>query len=400
MDNPLNGITIIDLTRLLPGPYCTMILSELGARIIRIEDPNYMYREFPPYYFNEKEKKSILNTILMKNKQSLALNLKNPSSLEIFYKLVSKADVIIESFRPGKTVDLKIDYSTLRKINPSIIYCSLTGYGQYGCLAEKPGHDLNYMALSGNLFLNNQKNFRKDNEIPYPLVPGFQMADLGGSLYSVIGILSALFARNNHPNRLGQQIDVSMLDACFSMNPVALAYTFAGVSQMNNFLIGNQPFYNIYRTKDGRFLSVAAIELKFWENLCDVLEFPEYKSKQYGTLQEQLNMIEKFSQKFQSKTLNEWLELFKSKEACITPVLSFKESVNHPQIIERENIEKFEDPRVGTINILRIPVRFSHFSLQSLKESPKIGENTKEILLEFGFHDKDIVNFEKKGCFR
>ncbi|MFW9951606.1 MAG: CaiB/BaiF CoA transferase family protein, partial [Candidatus Thorarchaeota archaeon] len=277
MSLPLEGIVIIDLTRMLPGPYASMILADLGADVIRVEDPKYPYGSPPPFFQKGRYRESAFNSIIMRNKRSIALDLKKEQALEIFYKLVERADVVIETFRPKVTNKLKIDYDTLYKINKSIIYCSLTGYGQYGPYEQIAGHDINYVGICGILDLNKERKIsEKNDQERKPVLPGVQAADIGGGLVSTIGILGALFEREKNPYREGQYIDVSMTDSVFSFMPMAAAFQFSkdnydGMTKSRNPLHGEVPFYSVYKTKDNKYLSVGAIELKFWRGVCEGL---------------------------------------------------------------------------------------------------------------------------------
>jgi len=228
MSLPLEGIVVIDLARMLPGPYASMILADLGAEVIRVEDPRYPYGSPPPFFQKGRYRESAFNSIIMRNKKSIALDLKKEKALEIFYKLVEKADIILETFRPKVTNRLKIDYDSLCKINKSIIYCSLTGYGQNGPYEQIAGHDLNYIGICGILDLNKERELlgKKDQERK-PVLPGIQAADIGGGLVSTIGILGALFERDRNPNKEGQYIDISMTDCVFSFMPMAAAFQFS-----------------------------------------------------------------------------------------------------------------------------------------------------------------------------
>ena len=271
---PLEGILVIDLARMLPGPYASMILADLGAEVIRVEDPKYPYGSPPPFFQKGRYRESAFNSVIMRNKKSIALNLKNEEALGIFYKLVEKADIILETFRPKVTEKLKVDYETLSKINKSIIYCSLTGYGQYGPYEQFAGHDLNYIGICGILDLNKERELTGEkNQERKPVLPGVQAADIGGGLVSTIGILGALIERDKNPNKEGQYVDISMTDCVFSFMPMAAAFQFSkglndGMTKPRNPLHGEVPFYSIYKTKDNKYLSVGAIEVKFWRGVC------------------------------------------------------------------------------------------------------------------------------------
>jgi crotonobetainyl-CoA:carnitine CoA-transferase CaiB-like acyl-CoA transferase len=225
MKLPLEGKVILDLSRMLPGPYCTMILSDLGAEVIRIEDPNYPYSNPGPFFQKGKYRESAFHSILMRNKKSITLNLKKNKAREIFYDLVKQADVVLDTFRPKIMEKLQIDYNTLASINPSIICCSLTGYGQFGPYEQIAGHDLNYIGISGILDLTREREINNNESQPRnPINPGVQVGDIGGALVTAIGILGAIIERENNPEKKGQYIDVAMTDSVFSFIPLIAAY--------------------------------------------------------------------------------------------------------------------------------------------------------------------------------
>ncbi|MHA1610850.1 MAG: CaiB/BaiF CoA transferase family protein [Promethearchaeota archaeon] len=405
MGYPLEGVMILDFTRLLPGPYCTMILADMGAEVIRIEDPSYVYAQFPPFYTNKGESESISNTVLMRNKKSIALNLKISQSQEIVYELVKRADIVIESFRPGVTIGLNIDYATLKKINPKIIYCSLTGYGQTGPYAQKPGHDLNYQGYSGALWLNRSYRQSKNGE-KIPVVPGTQTADYGGSLFAAISILGALHSRNVHLEKSGDYIDISMLDCAIAMNLTAFSDVFIPKTSKtvqpfstSDLLHGKFPCYLIYRTKDEKFISIAAIEHKFWVNLCNKLELPELIGKEFADEGERKKIADLIGTKITERTLDEWQFLFDSTLTCVSPVISPDETLENAQVQARECIQYFDHPKFGKIPHLVNPIRYTQSKLVPIGISPQLGEHNLDILESLGYTEAQIHDFNKLRCF-
>ncbi len=399
---PLNNVRILDLSRMLPGPYCSMILSDLGAEVIHINDPKYPYANPPPFFQKGRYRESAFNSILMRNKKSISLNLKKRKGLEIFYDLVRKADVVLESFRPKITKKLKIDYETLNKINPSIIYCSLTGYGQFGPYEQIAGHDLNYIGICGILSLNKERSISPNQELDKkPIPPGAQIADIGGGLVSTIGILGAIIEREKNPEKLGQYIDVSMTDCVFSFMPLVAAFHFSndlndGIEN-ENFLHGEQPFYNTYRTKDNKFVSVGIVEVKFWHELCNTLQREDLLLKQFTQGKEKEKVFQELEKEFLKKTQKEWTEIFKSKDACVMPVNSFAEACDDPQIKIREMVAELKHPKFGRIQNVNSPIKYSRTPLKIRALAPKLGKNTKEILEELGYSSEDIKELNKEG---
>ncbi|MFX1322298.1 MAG: CaiB/BaiF CoA transferase family protein [Promethearchaeota archaeon] len=402
MPLPLEGKVILDLTRLLPGPYCSMILADLGAEVIRVEDPNYPYANPPPFFQKGRYRESAFNSILMRNKKSITLNLKKEKAREIFYELVKIADVVLDTFRPKVTNKLKIDYKILSSINPSIICCSLTGYGQNGPYKQIAGHDLNYIGICGILALNRERVILgQEEQERFPMVPGIQAADIGGGLVSTIGILGAIIERENNPNKNGQYIDISMTDSVFSFMPMAAAYHFSkdlndGIKTQNP-IHGDFPYYSVYKTKDNKFVSVGVIEVKFWRDLCDGLGREDLKLKQTAQGEEKEWVFKELQKEFLQKTQKEWIEIFKDLDACVMPIKSFADACEDPQIRARKMVIEMEHPKFGKIQNVSSPIKYSRTPLTIRNLAPKVGQNTKEILKSLNYNDDDISKFKRKG---
>ena len=399
---PLENIKVLDLSRMLPGPYCSMILSDLGADVIHINDPTFPYSSPPPFFQKNRYRESAFNSILMRNKRSINLNLKKEGARKIFYKLVSQSDVLLETFRPKVTDKLKIDYNTLSEINPSLIYCSLTGYGQNGPYEQIAGHDLNYVGISGILGLNRpRKAFNEEEREKGPIVPGIQAADIGGGLVSVIGILGALLERNLNSESKGQYVDISMLDSVFSFMPMAAAVHFSknlndGI-QNENILHGSSPYYSVYKTKDDKYVSVGAIEVKFWRDLCKGLGREDLKLKQMVKGEEREEVFKELQKEFLKKTQKEWIGIFKDLDACVMPIKSFAEACEDPQIKAREMVVELEHPKFGKVPNIASPIKYSRTNLKIRNLAPKTGQHTKDILKELNYTNEDIKNFKKQG---
>ncbi|MFX0023432.1 MAG: CaiB/BaiF CoA transferase family protein [Candidatus Hermodarchaeota archaeon] len=402
MSLPLEGKTILDLTRMLPGPFCSMILSDLGADVIKVEDPRYFYGQPPPFFQKGRYRESAFNSILNRNKKSITLNLKKEKALTIFYELVKKADVVLDSFRPKVTEKLKIDYKTLAKINPSIICCSLTGYGQNGPYEQIAGHDLNYIGICGILELNKEREiYGLESQERKPLNPGVQVADIGGGLVSAIGILGAIIERDKNSEKKGQYIDISMTDSVFSFMPLVAAYNFSkglndGV-ETHNPLHGDFPFYNVYKTKDNKFMSVGIVEIKFWRTMCETLGREDLISKQFAQGEERERVFNELQKEFSKKTQKEWTEIFINLDACIMPIKSFAEAIEDPQIKARNMVVEMDHPKFGKIKNIPSPIKYSRTALKIRGLAPTLGKNTKMILKKLGYSDEDIRDFRKKG---
>ncbi|GLO67324.1 MULTISPECIES: CaiB/BaiF CoA-transferase family protein [Oceanobacillus] len=365
---PLSNIRVLDLTRLLPGPYCSMMLADFGAEVIKIEQPNggdYL-RNFDPKYGNED---SVLFQSINRNKKSVCLDLKDEEDKQSFLELLSSSDILIESFRPGVMKNLGLDYDTLKEYQPSLIYCSLTGYGQTGPYKDKAGHDINYLSTAGILQMMSD-NSKK------PVLPSVQIADIGMGAYpALIGILMAYIHRQNTGE--GQYIDVSMLDGAVSWLHMLLPATFQGqsVDREKSLLYGGYACYQIYETKDRRYLSMGGLEDKFWSTFCRVIGKYEFISQLHASLEIQREMITSIQNIIKKKTLDEWMILFDGEEACVTALQTLDELVVDPHVSHREMIiDK------GGMKQIGIPIKMSETPGEIRSKSPSLGEHNEELL--------------------
>ncbi|MCX5913331.1 MAG: CaiB/BaiF CoA-transferase family protein [Deltaproteobacteria bacterium] len=392
---PLEGIKILDLTRLLPGPYGTMLLGDLGAEVIKIEEPERGdYARWNPPQINGVGSRHLL---LNRNKKSLTLNLKAPEGKAVLRRMVEQgADVLIEQFRPGVMERLGVGYKDLEKVNPRIIYCSLTGYGQDGPYRDLAGHDLNYIGIAGVLGLTGQKGGS-------PVIPGIQIGDLiGGGLYAVIGILSALMARQKTGR--GQYVDISMLDGVVSLLPDSAALYFAegkAPRAGERRLGGGLPQYQVYQTQDGKYLAVGALEEKFWANLSRLIGRPEWAEKIPRELEPRCEEIQKeMARIFQTKTQKEWLDLLMHEDTCVTAVQSLDEVFADPQVRSRQMLVETTHPKAGRVRQIGVPIKFSETPGEIRMPAPEIGEHSEEILGQLGFAQEEIDHLRKMGVIR
>lgn len=377
MGGALEGIKIIDLSRMLPGPYCSMILADHGARVIAIEDKRYMADD-------------IFLSPVNRNKDHMTLNLKTKEGYEIFFKLIKEADVLMEGFRPGVTKRLGIDYETLKKINPRIIYCSISGYGQDGPFRDIAGHDVNYLSFAGILGMIGEKDRS-------PCIPGIQIADLaGGGMNAAIGILLALVARERTGE--GQYIDISMTDGMVGLLSVPLhIFQRNGMvpKRSDTFLSHRYACYNVYETADRRYISIGAVENRFWKNLCDILDVPEYVPLQYDDSHRK--EILAFCRKaFKKKTLEQWVEELRDKDVCWGKVQNLEEVLNDPLFLARDMVGEVKDNKGKSVTVLGIPVKLSD-TPGSIRTAPiSFGESTKKILEKLGYTEREIEEFNEK----
>jgi crotonobetainyl-CoA:carnitine CoA-transferase CaiB-like acyl-CoA transferase len=363
---PLTGIRVLDLTRLLPGAFCTMLLGDMGADVIKIEDPgngDYM-RWTPPLVDGQ----SVLFNALNRNKRSVALNLKSDEGRGLLLRMVEKSDVLVEGNRPGVMDRLRLGWDVLHARNPKLVMCSITGYGQDGPFAARAGHDLNYMATAGALGLNGELNGP-----PLPL--SVQVADVGGGgLQPAVAILGALVAVQRGGD--GRWIDASMTDGTVSWLALALAARGAGEDVERGYqrLSGRYACYRVYRCKDKRFYSVAALEPKFWTALCTKLGRPDLIDQQFADDGQVHGALESV---FATRSRAEWEEELSALDACCEPVLELDEVASHPQVAARRLIEaRATGVEVRPAVQLRKDWR--------RRDAPGLGEHTAEVLAELG----------------
>jgi crotonobetainyl-CoA:carnitine CoA-transferase CaiB-like acyl-CoA transferase len=373
----LDGITVIDLSRLLPGPYCSMILADHGARVIAIESRQFIADGL---FFNT----------INRNKEHMTLNLKTKEGQKILFQLVAKADVILEGFRPGVVDRLGVDYKRVCEVNSKIIYCSISGYGQNGPFRDRVGHDVNYLSFSGVL------NLIGEPDRP-PSIPGIQIADIAaGGMNAAIGILLALFAREKTGK--GQYIDISMTDGMIGFLPVALYFqqlTGKDPGRGNTMLSHRYACYNTYETSDGRFLSIGAVENRFWKRLCDHLGVSEYTTLQYddGRREEILDFMRST---FKSKTLDEWDAELAHLEICWGKVQTFSEVLDDPLFREREMILELNGKTGEKQSAIGVPVKLSATPGSVRSQAVDFGKSTAPILKELGYSQDQITEFTKK----
>jgi crotonobetainyl-CoA:carnitine CoA-transferase CaiB-like acyl-CoA transferase len=376
---PLSGIRILDLSRLLPGPYATLLLADLGAEVIKVETPRVGdYARHAPPEFGGNDMFYLLN----RGKKSVGLNYRNKRGREIFLELATSADVIIETFKPGSVDKWKIGYEAVKAINPGVVYCSLSGYGQDGPYRLRAGHDLNYVALAGMLGLNAAGG-------QPPVVPGVQVADLGGAMMATIAILGALMGRERTGE--GQYLDIAMLDTVVSlMMPVAGGW-WHGTGQApaagKTPLGGGLPCYGVYETRDGQYLTFGAIEPPFWSTFCEKTGRPDLLKSAFVQAD-----IPKVIELFKTQTAAEWLEMFEGQDVCLEPINSLTQAFNDPQIRHRGLTGGEVQPQRGK-HFVGSPFPYP----ANDAPAPTLGANSMEILGAAGI-DQDELEYllEKK----
>ncbi|MDQ7783065.1 MAG: CaiB/BaiF CoA-transferase family protein [Desulfomonilaceae bacterium] len=374
----LDGLRIVELNRLLPGAFCTALLADHGADVIVVEAPRFrddaVVGEVP---------------MVRRNKRHMALDLKTETGRKVFLDLIEDADVMVEAFRPGAAERLGLGYEALSRLNPRLIYCSLTGYGQSGPLADRAGHDLNFMAVSGMLDL------MRDGQ-GAPIVPKFQMSHLSGSLYAALGIMLALSAREKTGR--GQYIDVSMTDALVSLLAMPLSFTFTGTpfaGRVANDLPESFPCYRVYKTGDGEHISVGPLEPHLWAGLCAKLGCPQYATLQYDAAA-RAEIEQHLEGLFLEKSLREWEELLNDRDDCTAAVTRVSDLPRDAHLSARHMIHTTPEgiPEPGIAPVLSdTPGSFR-------RPAYRFGEHTAEILCEMGYSPEEITVLTDKGVIR
>ena len=375
----LDGITVLDLSRLLPGPYCSMILADHGARVIAIEDKKQYAAD------------GLFLPTVQRNKAHISLDLKSEAGKEIFFRLVGEADVVIEGFRPGVVKRLGVDYDSVRAAKDDIIYCSITGFGQTGPGRDRVGHDINYLGDAGVLDLMG----RPDQP---PTIPGVQIADIaGGGLNAAIGILLALFARQQTGS--GQYIDISMTDGMLAMLPVAQFWqmlTGESPRRGDNMLSHRYACYNTYETADGRHMAVGALENRFWRGLCAALGLDHYADLQFDEARRQ-EIIDALRVTFKQKRMDAWVKELGQQELCVSGIRTMAEALASPMFQQREMA--VTTPRAdGTDETtLGVPVKLSETPGSIRTPSVQFGESTRTVLESLGYTAEQIHRLQKQG---
>lgn len=376
---PLNGVRVLDLTRLLPGPVATLHLADMGADVIKIED--HAAGDYARILGDGPDGVSVFFRSVNRNKRGLRLDLKQAQGREVLLRLARAADIVVESFRPGVSDKLGIGYEALRAVNPKIVYCAITGYGQTGPLAMAAGHDLNYIGFAGVL---DQIGIDGGQ----PAIPNLQVGDLlGGAMTAVMGILAALFdAQRTGQGRL---VDVAMSEAVLAHNlfPLFALQTAGAVpARGGDILSGGDAGYGVYATADGRYMAVAPLEQKFWQVFCEAIGRPDWQARHGARGAAAAALRRELVELFASRSQAYWRDFFANVDCCVTPVLNVAEALEHPQFRARGMVVQADG-----LTQYAPPVKLSGWVFAVDRAAPSPGEHSEEILRESGFGEQEIA---------
>jgi alpha-methylacyl-CoA racemase len=396
VSRPLEDVKILDLTRLLPGGFCTLLLADLGADVVKVEDTGQgdYVRWAPPYYGSDEHTplgtRSAIYLSLNRNKRSIRLDLKQEEGTQALLKLAGSADVLVESFRPGVLERLGVGFEVLRQANPALVYCPITGYGQDGPNRDRAGHDMNYLGLNGVLGLTGEAGGA-------PIQSGAQIADLGGGgLMAAVGILAAL--QEARRSGQGQMVDISMTDGSLAWLVMEAGRYFGSgeVPQRGNIMLsGGIVCYRPYEAADG-WVTCGALEPKFWGRFCQGVDRPDLVEKQFEKPGSEAHR--QIAEVFKTKTRAEWKAFNDEHDAMIEPILDLDEALESELVREREMVVSYEQPGMGEVKQLGFPIKLSRTPASIERPAPALGEHTADVLSDAGYSADEIRALEESGA--
>jgi crotonobetainyl-CoA:carnitine CoA-transferase CaiB-like acyl-CoA transferase len=389
---PLEGIKILDLSRLAPGPFCSMLLGDMGADVLLIEAPEggKLAPAIGGARNQDLQRAAAYNT-MSRNKRSMVLNLREPEAREIFYKLADDADVVLEGFRPGVVKRLGVDYDTLHARNERIVYCSLSGFGQTGPYSQLVGHDINYISVGGALGMIGWPNTP-------PAIPMNIIADFaGGGLHAAFGILVALMARERSGK--GQYVDIAMSDGVMYLLASLTGSVFAGgasPTRGGTILNGSVPHYSVYECSDGGWISIGSLEPHFFANLCKAMGREDFIPHQWDASKRE-EIAEYFRTQFKTKTRDEWFAILSETDICAGPVYSLAEALNDPHNLSRNMVVEVDHPTLGKVKQLGIGTKLSETPGAVRSTAPVAGQHTDDVLRSIGYDEAAVASLRERG---
>ena len=389
---PLEGIKILDLSRLAPGPFCSMMLGDLGADVLLVEAPaDGKLAGLVLGQRNVDEDKIRAYNMMGRNKRSIVLNLREQEARDIFYRLADDADVVLEGFRPGVVKRLGVDYETLIQRNPRLVYCSLSGFGQTGPYSGLVGHDINYISVAGALGMIGWP------DTP-PAIPMNLLADFaGGGMHAAYGILAALLARERSGR--GQHVDIAMSDGVmYLLASLAGNVLMGGASPTRGgtALNGSVPFYNVYQCSDGEWISLGSLEPHFWANLCKVMGREDFIPHQWDSAKRS-EISAHLRAQFATKTRDEWFKILSQTDICAGPVYSLEEALGDPHNLAREMVVEVEHSTLGKVKHIGIGTKLSDTPGRVRSTAPRPGQHTDDVLGNLGFDAAAVASLKERG---
>jgi crotonobetainyl-CoA:carnitine CoA-transferase CaiB-like acyl-CoA transferase len=393
---PLEGIRVLDLSRLAPGPYCSMLLGDMGADVLLVEAPPEALHSVAASHLRaegeDEAERALAYNALARNKRSIVLNLRKEEARQVFYRLAESADVVLEGFRPGVVKRLRVDYETLQPLNPRLIYCSLSGYGQDGPYAGMVGHDINYISIGGALGAIGWPG--QPPAIPLNVIADFA----GGGLHAAFAILAALLAREKTGR--GQYVDIAMSDGVMYLLAMPFTLYFYNGTVVRpgaHLLNGAAPNYNVYQTKDGGWISLGSLEPHFYANLCRAMGREDFIPYQYDASKRE-EIFAYFREQFRTRTRDEWFQYLKQSDICIAPVYSLDEAAADPHNQARHMVVEVEHPRLGPVRQVGIGPKFSETPGRVRSTAPRAGQHTDEVLSSLGYTREQIEGLRASGA--
>jgi alpha-methylacyl-CoA racemase len=400
MAGALAGIQVLELVRVAPGAFCTMMLADMGADVLKVETPPAARAGAEVAQTSEAAQRAAFDFV-NRNKRSIAINLKHPQGQKLLHQLAAEADVVVEGFRPGVMARLGGDYATLSQLNPRLIYCSLSGFGQDGPYRDLPAHDINYLSIGGVLNLIGEPG--RPPAIPLNIIADYA----GATMHSVMGILLALLARQ-HTGR-GQHVDVAYLDttvALLAATPAVRDVFLTGrtCGRGEGALGGYYPYYTTYETADGKLLSVGCTEPWLWQNFCkaigreDLGRFALHRAH-FASVADSaaLQARQEVQEILRQKTRDEWFAFFTDKNVCVGPVYTVAETFQDPQVTARQMVVEIDDPRYGKARQAGIAIKLSDTPGSIRRAGPTVGEHTAEVLTALGYGEAEQARLHQAG---